>query len=131
MPPCARAFPSALQCGAVDTTTRAASSPSTLDGLTSLVASTITDLTTSEEVDDGQSSPAQGAGAKRKRAAEPGKKGVSKRSSGRVVCRNCGAQQTPQWRCGPEGPRTLCNACGVRYKKGLPLPYWEAKKRRM
>jgi len=38
-----------------------------------------------------------------------------------MTCRNCGAHQTPQWRCGPEGPRTLCNACGVRYKKGLPL----------
>jgi len=30
-------------------------------------------------------------------------------------------QDTPQWRVGPLGPRTLCNACGVRYKKGLPL----------
>ena len=39
----------------------------------------------------------------------------------RMVCKNCGANQTPQWRCGPDGPRTLCNACGVRYKKGLPL----------
>ena len=38
-----------------------------------------------------------------------------------MTCRNCGAHQTPQWRCGPEGPRTLCNACGVRFKKGLPL----------
>jgi len=36
-------------------------------------------------------------------------------------CRNCGAMSTPQWRCGPEGPRTLCNACGVRWRKGLPL----------
>ena len=39
----------------------------------------------------------------------------------RMLCKNCGAHQTPQWRCGPLGPRTLCNACGVRYKKGLPL----------
>ena len=38
-----------------------------------------------------------------------------------MTCRNCATHQTPQWRCGPEGPRTLCNACGVRYKKGLPL----------
>jgi hypothetical protein len=22
---------------------------------------------------------------------------------------------------GPEGPKTLCNACGVRFRKGLPL----------
>ncbi len=45
----------------------------------------------------------------------------STRRTRRMTCRNCGAHQTPQWRCGPEGPRTLCNACGVRYKKGLPL----------
>ena len=42
----------------------------------------------------------------------------------RTVCVNCGSHQTPQWRCGPLGPRTLCNACGVRYKKGLPLNCW-------
>ncbi|KAL6753374.1 hypothetical protein V8C86DRAFT_2727053 [Haematococcus lacustris] len=34
-------------------------------------------------------------------------------------CHNCGVLDTPQWRCGPNGPRTLCNACGLRYKKGL------------
>ncbi|CAG9467481.1 unnamed protein product [Pedinophyceae sp. YPF-701] len=39
----------------------------------------------------------------------------------KAVCHNCGATSTPQWRCGPDGPRTLCNACGVRFKKGLPL----------
>lgn len=26
-------------------------------------------------------------------------------------------QVTPVWRAGPEGPKTLCNACGVRYMK--------------
>jgi hypothetical protein len=36
-------------------------------------------------------------------------------------CLNCGQQNTPQWRMGPEGPKTLCNACGVRFRKGLPL----------
>ena len=41
-----------------------------------------------------------------------------------TVCLNCGSMETPQWRCGPLGPRTLCNACGVRYKKGLPLSCW-------
>lgn len=32
-------------------------------------------------------------------------------------CLNCGLQKTPQWRMGPMGPKTLCNACGVRYRK--------------
>jgi len=35
-------------------------------------------------------------------------------------CRSCGATDSPQWRTGPEGLRTLCNACGVRYSRGLP-----------
>ncbi|XP_044497374.1 GATA transcription factor 9-like [Mangifera indica] len=33
-------------------------------------------------------------------------------------CLHCGAEKTPQWRTGPMGPKTLCNACGVRYKSG-------------
>ena len=27
------------------------------------------------------------------------------------------SQVTPVWRAGPYGPKTLCNACGVRYMK--------------
>lgn len=30
-------------------------------------------------------------------------------------CTECGTDSTPQWRQGPCGPQTLCNACGVRY----------------
>eukprot|EP00249_Psilotum_nudum_P004155 c17697_g1_i2 orf=1-843(-) len=33
-------------------------------------------------------------------------------------CLHCGSQRTPQWRAGPLGRKTLCNACGVRYKSG-------------
>ena len=36
-------------------------------------------------------------------------------------CLNCGCQKTPQWRMGPTGPKTLCNACGVRFRKGMPM----------
>jgi hypothetical protein len=28
-------------------------------------------------------------------------------------CHGCGASVTPEWRMGPDGPRSLCNACGV------------------
>ncbi|KAG7560419.1 Zinc finger GATA-type [Arabidopsis thaliana x Arabidopsis arenosa] len=37
-------------------------------------------------------------------------------------CGHCGVQKTPQWRAGPLGAKTLCNACGVRYKSGRLLP---------
>lgn len=38
-------------------------------------------------------------------------------------CLNCGSTGTPQWRRGPEGAGTLCNACGVKWKHGkLALP---------
>ncbi|XP_055806200.1 GATA transcription factor 5-like [Solanum dulcamara] len=37
-------------------------------------------------------------------------------------CSHCGVQKTPQWRAGPMGAKTLCNACGVRYKSGRLLP---------
>ncbi|CAL4933742.1 unnamed protein product [Urochloa decumbens] len=37
-------------------------------------------------------------------------------------CRHCGTEETPQWRAGPEGPCTLCNACGVRYRSGRLVP---------
>ncbi|KAL6209539.1 hypothetical protein ACLB2K_020479 [Fragaria x ananassa] len=37
-------------------------------------------------------------------------------------CSHCQVQKTPQWRTGPLGPKTLCNACGVRYKSGRLFP---------
>ncbi|KAK4802317.1 hypothetical protein SAY86_000520 [Trapa natans] len=37
-------------------------------------------------------------------------------------CSHCGVQKTPQWRAGPLGAKTLCNACGVRYKSGRLFP---------
>ncbi|KAE8818592.1 GATA transcription factor 11 [Hordeum vulgare] len=34
------------------------------------------------------------------------------------MCAHCQVTQTPQWRHGPDGPGTLCNACGIRYRMG-------------
>ncbi|KZT09832.1 uncharacterized protein LAESUDRAFT_711730 [Laetiporus sulphureus 93-53] len=33
------------------------------------------------------------------------------------TCLGCHATSTPEWRRGPMGPRTLCNACGLVYAK--------------
>jgi len=60
------------------------------------------------------SSAAAGSGAvgqpkskyrKRSRATPPGK------------CHSCNIRETPEWRRGPDGARTLCNACGLHYAK--------------
>ncbi|KAF8442181.1 hypothetical protein L210DRAFT_3397624 [Boletus edulis BED1] len=42
---------------------------------------------------------------KRSRAIPPGK------------CHSCNIRETPEWRRGPDGARTLCNACGLHYAK--------------
>ncbi|KAH9535771.1 hypothetical protein CY35_17G071000 [Sphagnum magellanicum] len=33
------------------------------------------------------------------------------------ICAHCGTSKTPLWRNGPQGPKSLCNACGIRHKK--------------
>lgn len=33
------------------------------------------------------------------------------------ACANCHTTKTSLWRGGPEGPKSLCNACGIRYRK--------------
>ncbi|KAK1373598.1 GATA-type domain-containing protein [Heracleum sosnowskyi] len=49
--------------------------------------------------------------------------GVASHQHGQAKrCAHCQVVNTPQWRDGPMGPRTLCNACGVRYRMGRLLP---------
>ncbi|OMO86662.1 Zinc finger, GATA-type [Corchorus olitorius] len=50
-----------------------------------------------------------------------GEGGLAANSDGRK-CLHCATDKTPQWRTGPMGPKTLCNACGVRYKSGRLVP---------
>lgn len=38
------------------------------------------------------------------------------------MCTHCQSTKTPQWREGPMGPQTLCNACGVRFRTGRLFP---------
>lgn len=44
-----------------------------------------------------------------------------KRRTGNIndkpYCHHCGANETPEWRRGPDGARTLCNACGLYHSK--------------
>ncbi|KAK9724216.1 hypothetical protein RND81_05G056100 [Saponaria officinalis] len=34
-------------------------------------------------------------------------------------CADCGTSKTPLWRGGPAGPKSLCNACGIRSRKKI------------
>jgi len=34
-----------------------------------------------------------------------------------LYCRSCGETQTCEWRRGPDGYKSLCNACGIHYAK--------------
>ncbi|CAN6288054.1 unnamed protein product [Urochloa humidicola] len=61
--------------------------------------------------------PAGGGEEPAARAAAPRAPAASRRR-----CRHCGSEKTPQWRGGPEGRHTLCNACGVRYRSGRLVP---------
>ncbi|KAI3792148.1 hypothetical protein L2E82_06018 [Cichorium intybus] len=50
------------------------------------------------------------------------------------TCADCGTTKTPLWRGGPAGPKSLCNACGIRSRKkrrallGMPKEEKKPKK---
>ncbi|CAL1374270.1 unnamed protein product [Linum trigynum] len=48
--------------------------------------------------------------------------GPQQQQQGVRKCMHCEVTKTPQWRAGPMGPKTLCNACGVRFKSGRLFP---------
>lgn len=60
-----------------------------------------------QESDDGKGGGFAGVDTKKRRgrAAPPGR------------CHSCNRAETPEWRRGPDGARTLCNACGLHYAK--------------
>ncbi|ODQ78183.1 hypothetical protein BABINDRAFT_177391 [Babjeviella inositovora NRRL Y-12698] len=42
---------------------------------------------------------------------------LSRKNREKVQCLQCGSTETPEWRRGPYGSRTLCNACGLFHSK--------------
>lgn len=72
-----------------------------------------------------QSSDSSSSESSQPRPAKKYKKTHSKKAqdgSQPRRCSHCLVQKTPQWRAGPLGPKTLCNACGVRFKSGRLVP---------
>ncbi|KAI7855331.1 hypothetical protein BDC45DRAFT_505947 [Circinella umbellata] len=45
------------------------------------------------------------------------KRRKKQRGADEYVCTDCGTATSPEWRKGPHGPKTLCNACGLRFAK--------------
>ncbi|KAL3236990.1 Gat2p [Nakaseomyces bracarensis] len=45
--------------------------------------------------------------------------GTGEGSNSVTSCLHCGENHTPEWRRGPYGNRTLCNACGLFYRKAI------------
>ncbi|GAA6002185.1 uncharacterized protein JCM10292_000797 [Rhodotorula paludigena] len=46
------------------------------------------------------------------------------------ACANCGRTSSAEWRSGPTGPKTLCNACGLRWSKAKSQAAAAEKKRK-
>ncbi|CAL0306873.1 unnamed protein product [Lupinus luteus] len=44
-------------------------------------------------------------------------KGSEAVTEAKKTCADCGTSKTPLWRGGPAGPKSLCNACGIRSRK--------------
>jgi hypothetical protein len=40
-----------------------------------------------------------------------------RRNTEHLYCRHCGTTETPEWRRGPDGRKSLCNACGLYFSK--------------
>ncbi|XP_076904490.1 GATA transcription factor 15-like isoform X2 [Bidens hawaiensis] len=49
--------------------------------------------------------------------SSPGSESSDGGSESIKTCADCGTTKTPLWRGGPAGPKSLCNACGIRSRK--------------
>lgn len=59
-----------------------------------------------------QAAAAEAAEEERRNSLEgPNKYKKRSRAPAPSSCKNCGTNETPEWRRGPDGARTLCNAC--------------------
>lgn len=67
-----------------------------------------------EDLSSGRQSPNASA---RSGGDEKKSKKVKNGKQPEYLCRNCGRNDSPEWRKGPLGAKTLCNACGLRWAK--------------
>ncbi|GAM22780.1 hypothetical protein SAMD00019534_059550 [Acytostelium subglobosum LB1] len=53
----------------------------------------------------------------RPRRNRKSKGGPKKDQEDDLVCLRCGTKESPEWRKGPDGCKSLCNACGIYFSK--------------
>lgn len=96
-----------------------------LEWLSQFVDDSFTDFPTNELAGEmafrSEASPEAGK-AKRKGGERGGSLSAAGEGGEVRRCTHCASEKTPQWRTGPLGPKTLCNACGVRFKSGRLVP---------
>lgn len=52
-----------------------------------------------------------------KMSTSASKKAKRKHRAKSLICHSCNRTESPEWRRGPNGPKTLCNPCGIKYAK--------------
>jgi len=69
-------------------------------------------------IDDVDEDPAEGedSGGHNSGVRNPANSGAGSSSSRRPQCSECNTMETTKWRTGPQGRRTLCDECGIRWK---------------
>lgn len=50
--------------------------------------------------------------------------------TGEKRCTSCGTSNSPEWRKGPSGQKTLCNACGLRFSRSISRQQKKTEKAR-
>ena len=66
---------------------------------------------TGQQVPDPIPKPSSTAPSRSGSINAPAKRAHGGKDKAPTKCLGCGATETPEWRRGPLGPRTLCNAC--------------------
>lgn len=94
--------------------TSASSSSSSSSSTSSMTGECSWSIVTDAEIKEG---PQAVAAQQQQQEAKARKRRGKKRKKPPTVCTECRTTETPEWRRGPDGPRTLCNACGLRYAK--------------
>ncbi|CAL9130909.1 unnamed protein product [Musa textilis] len=66
----------------------------------------------------GLTDPSHGVRVMSSGSSDPTSSSSSSSSDSQIKrCADCRTTTTPLWRAGPSGPKSLCNACGIRYRK--------------